>query len=693
MLKSPEISETVVCPTCGATVAVGISICPNDKTVLGTSLEQESALPAQYEVIEEIGSGGMGVIYKARHTTLDILVAIKMLNVTRLDEAGVKRFAQEANALSLLSHPNIVGIRDYGVTATGQPYMVLDYIDANPLSQHLAWHGPCSEMQSLSIFLAIAAALAHAHERGVCHRDIKPSNIMLLRSDDGRLTVKIVDFGIAKVIDQSLSGQPQVTKTGEMLGSPAYMSPEQALGKPLDQRSDIYSLGCVMYETLTGVPPFSGPTPIAILTSQLNDSPSPMCDVIGDKAVSANLEQIVQKSLSKNPEDRFQSMEELESALSVAKAGFDQPAHTPTADEIALRSKKLKEKIFWLSFAIVLALVGIVGLTWATKRKSEIKLEASPLSRIEWSENEVRKTIQDNANSKELKLALLKVNDEVLSEFDNVQATETLNLQNAELKGPGLAHLIHLPLKNLDLKFSDANDRACEEIHHMKGLEALGLGTTKIDDTCVKQLSNLTRLRRLDLSGNHLSSQAIFNLHRLPGLRVLYFGTNTLSAEGAAELGRFPELTDLFLDDAVIGANALENLKLCQHLGNLELDGAHNVTAAQVASLANLPNLHYLTLRNCKSLNGLDCSIFRKFPQLENIALSGLKISNRSLAEFINSRIDTVHVDGTDISDDALNVLAKCKTLKCIVVQRCPNLTERALAAFKQKRPDCKVIK
>ncbi len=691
ILKSPEISEKVVCPTCGVKVGANISICPNDKTVLGTSLESTIQLPTRYEVIEEIGAGGMGVIYKARHLSLGILVAIKMLTTSKLDQAAMLRFEQEAKALSRLEHPNIVSIRDYGVTATGQPYMVLDYIDALTLEQHLAWNGPCSEAECLDIFLMAAEALAHAHERGVLHRDIKPSNIMVLKEDEA-LSIKIVDFGIAKVIDPSLAEKPQVTKTGEILGSPAYMSPEQALGKPLDQRSDIYSLACVMYESLTGAPPFTGSTPISILTSVINESPLPLRESMLGKAVSANLEQIIQKALSKDPDARFQTMSELESVLKITKSGNDLPAVAPTAAEIAYQTKRRKEQLLWrLCLALFLGLV-VGGICWINVREKVARNKVSmPSCMVEVSDDEARDFIKREAAKKTEIILNVGTRDQSLSGFDTVHNTESIVMRYADVEGGGLAHLIHLPLKKLDLKYSEVRDAACSEIHSMKNLQHLCLANTRISDVGVEKLSGLKALTLLDLSSDDLTSQSIFNLHRLPHLRVLYFPGNSLSAEGAAELGKFPELEEFYLTNSLLEKGVIENLKGCKKLKLLDITNK-NVTAAQLRSLAAVPQLQQLVLPGCSSLDGLDCSIFRRFPHLIMLDLGEIKVSDSSLAKLKGSQINEIKLYGSEISGKGLEALVDNKRLKKVDVRDCANLTVRDVEAFKRKRPDCRVI-
>lgn len=214
----------------------------------------------RYEIIARLGQGAMGTVYKAKHTSIGRFFALKTLNAhIAADERSLKRFEAEARAMSVLTHPNLIQISDYGKTADGIPFFVMEYLDGISLTERIAKTGRLPLEQALPIFAQIADALEHAHSKGLIHRDLKPSNIMLIGENFD--FPKVVDLGIAKLLTDGLgtdSQQLQLTMTGEIFGSPLYMSPEQCQGDQLDGRSDIYSFGCVMYEVLSGRPPFKG---------------------------------------------------------------------------------------------------------------------------------------------------------------------------------------------------------------------------------------------------------------------------------------------------------------------------------------------------------------------------------------------------------------------------------------------------
>ncbi len=264
----------------------------------------------RYRVEARIGQGGMAEVYRGFDPALDRTVAIKVLLPPYDRDAGfVARFRREAQAAARLSHPNIVGVYDTGADGDTQ-YIVMEYIEGRTLASFLAGGGKPTPMQAVELGDKIAGALAAAHAQGIVHRDIKPANVMVTREG----AVKVMDFGIARL--QSDATAPQ---TSSVIGTPAYFSPEQAQGLPVDARSDIYSLGCVLYELLAHRPPFTGDTPVAIAYKQVNESPVPPSQVNPD--VSPRLDAVVMKCMAKNPANRYQSAAELSEDLDRVRKG------------------------------------------------------------------------------------------------------------------------------------------------------------------------------------------------------------------------------------------------------------------------------------------------------------------------------------------------------------------------------------
>lgn len=264
----------------------------------------------RYELLELMGNGASGCVYKAFDEKFDGRVAIKVLRSSLLqDQFAVKRFEREAEAARGLSHPNIVKVHDFDVHEGSLPYLVMDYAEGTSLASIISKEGPLEENRAVKLFLQIAAGIRHAHSKGIVHRDLKPANVVVHRDESGNDHVKIVDLGIAKL--GSEIGNASLTADGEIFGSPLYMSPEQCRGEALDLRSDIYSFGCLMFETLTGDPPFVADNPIQIVVKHLNEAPEQAFERLSDRKISESMQTVILRSLAKLAEDRYQNADAL----------------------------------------------------------------------------------------------------------------------------------------------------------------------------------------------------------------------------------------------------------------------------------------------------------------------------------------------------------------------------------------------
>ena len=266
----------------------------------------------RYEIHRRLARGGMAQVYLARDRALDRPVGVKeLVPEFATDPSFVERFRREAQAAANLSHPNIVGVYDWGAQ-DGTYFIVMEYIDGPSLSKVLRTEGPLHPRRAAEIASEVAAGLGFAHSRGVVHRDVKPGNVLLTRSGESKVT----DFGIARAMSSS---DEDLTQAGSVMGTATYFSPEQAQGLPVDPRSDLYSLGVVLYELVAGRPPFAGDSPLAIAYKHVQDAPEPPSAHISD--LPAGLEAIIMKLLSKRPEDRYSSAEDLRADLNRYLAG------------------------------------------------------------------------------------------------------------------------------------------------------------------------------------------------------------------------------------------------------------------------------------------------------------------------------------------------------------------------------------
>jgi len=282
----------------------------------------------RYHILEQLGQGGMATVYKAYDTRLERDVAIKVIRTELFGNAIIerilKRFEREAKALARLDHPNIIKVHDYG-EYNGAPYLVMQYVRAGTLKERTGQ--PMPWKQAVQIILPVARALAYAHNEGILHRDVKPSNILVTSQNEPILS----DFGIAKILEDE-EGQT-LTGTGVGVGTPEYMAPEQGLGKDVDGRADVYALGVVMYELLTGRKPYTADTPLAVLLKQVNDPLPRPRDYVSN--LPDEVERVIFKALAKKPEDRYPDM------VAFAKSVEDLIITMVKDDKVDSTSKKL----------------------------------------------------------------------------------------------------------------------------------------------------------------------------------------------------------------------------------------------------------------------------------------------------------------------------------------------------------------
>jgi tRNA A-37 threonylcarbamoyl transferase component Bud32 len=270
----------------------------------------------RYQVVAYLGRGGMSTVYKALDMSTGRTVALKILHAELLsDTTRVQRFTQEAKTYRNLRHDHIVKTYDFFMDDAERHCLVMEYHEGKNLSEVLSDTGRLSVRRAIKVFSEICSALDHAHAQGIVHRDLKPSNIALVETENDGDYVKVLDFGIAKLMPNDDNTQLGLTQTGEIVGSPLYMSPEQCMAKPIDHRSDIYSLGCLMYEALTGEPPLMGGNVYETFHMQTHDRPRPLGDVRPEFKNGTQFEFIILKSMAKNPRHRYQTMNELKDAL------------------------------------------------------------------------------------------------------------------------------------------------------------------------------------------------------------------------------------------------------------------------------------------------------------------------------------------------------------------------------------------
>jgi len=290
------------------TVAGGPPGAPGtDDPLLGRVLSE------RYRILRKLGEGGMGVVYLAEHVVIEKKIALKVLfpDLTRRADL-VQRFIQEAKSASRIGHENVIDITDFGQSPEGYVFLAMEYLSGQDLGQVLKASGRMGWARAQPMLVQIGKALRAAHEGGIIHRDMKPENIFVTPRDDGREFIKVLDFGIAKVMGLD-EDAPRLTRTGMIFGTPEYMSPEQAQGQHVDHRVDIYAVGCIMYQILTGTVPFQAETFMGILSKHMLEAPEPPRK--RNPAIDPGVEAIILKAMEKDPAKRYQSMRDFVAAL------------------------------------------------------------------------------------------------------------------------------------------------------------------------------------------------------------------------------------------------------------------------------------------------------------------------------------------------------------------------------------------
>jgi serine/threonine-protein kinase len=317
------------CPVCGKEYPDNVKFCPVDGSTLRAKSPSADlvgqVIADRYHIVKKLGEGGMGAVYLGEHVKMGRKSAIKVMSPSMVhDPDAISRFNREAANASRISHPNVCQIYDFGETPDGVIYLAMEFIEGRSLTDLIDHEGALPAPRAARILKQAADALQAAHDLGIVHRDLKPDNIMIMQGRDGADVVKVVDFGIAKAVAGDETGQ-KVTKTGLVVGTPEYMSPEQLSGDKLDGRSDIYSLGLVLYRMLTGVLPFQADTAQEVMIKRLTDEPTPLAEARPDIVFPAGIQPVVDRALARAAPERYQNAGEFGRDTMATVEGMEMP--------------------------------------------------------------------------------------------------------------------------------------------------------------------------------------------------------------------------------------------------------------------------------------------------------------------------------------------------------------------------------
>jgi serine/threonine protein kinase len=650
------------CRVCSKEYDLSFASCPHDGGPLDNVLEVGTHLVAAYSYDATLGKGGMGVIYKAHHNVIGRTVAIKMLTSSRLTDEDIHRFQREGKAIGRLHHPNIIHVFEFGVTEEGHPYMVMDYVEGTTLQHLIKKAGALSRNQSLDIADQICSAMDHAHAVGIVHRDLKPSNIMLEKNSQGRYIVKIVDFGIAKIMQKEGPDDGTITHTGEIFGSPTYMSPEQAQGKRADHRSDIYSIGCILYEMLSGVPPLQAESAMEMVLKQINVKPHTMKDAALGKEFSECLEFIVGKTLEKDASRRFQSCRTLRKALEDCAVGRFSMAEPKGRNRLPIA---LHATVVIIGIASIALFLVISVSENRMKRAHEMATEVPPtttttsdpdlndlIERLPEIKGQAFQSLLNQAKSNDGQLSVegLRLSDDDLKELSLAKYVRSITLKNNSVGDNIFPAIVNLPLQSVNLSGTYASPDGLKQLARIKTLKDLNLSnyagsSRKLPSDVIAALSNLVSLSSLRLNLDDLHDEDVATLSKLKQLKVLDLGGNPhLTAECVKYIDRFPKLVSLNLEgDVPIHLQSILAIHRLSELQNLKA-GALKNTDADIEELV------------------------RRAPHLEYLNMQASLLTNKGLIS-----------------------LANLKDLSELNIKACERLTPAGIEQFKKKLPSCTV--
>lgn len=642
----------------------------------------------KYQVISLLGKGGMGSVYRVHQIFLGKDFALKVLDLHQRTELSERRFKQEARTASQLQHPNLVGVHGFGVLAGEQPYLVMDLIEGTTLSDLLKEKRTLSCEYVVRMAVQLCFGLIYAHGKNVVHRDIKPGNIMLLHPErePAEGLVKIVDFGIAK-LTQSEDGEIQsLTKTGEVFGSPVYMSPEQCKGSAVDKRSDIYSLGCVIYECLTGVPPFFGETAMATMMKRLSESPASLKEATLGGQFPELLERIVQRMLATEPEDRYQDLSAVVNhlmALQQPEVGIvvsQAPIKSQVKKELKL-SRKLslafatvvltvsatayvdRAYIYPLYFApttksmkdefVLKPLVNEKGLSKDEKEKLRNSRMGSGMFGTDPHENSPQLKIEKGASGESKQILFFPDQYGTISiAGERVQASGEFVVppgakisfrinDSAAANDQTFNNLTRLKFRRIDFNGSKLiNDRYIKILRSIPHLEQVGLEDTEI--TTLEPLYNSDKIKHLEVGNTRVSADEILKMKDLKRLNLISFGP-------------IPDAYRVF--DALVSSTTLNNV-IYKGIRLRDETRGHDLTARDITSLAKLTGLRHLTISRCPKFNDASLARLSNLKDLNSLIVidSGLTPACiPTLAKFKN--LQDVSLTTKDWPETALDAL------------------------------------
>jgi serine/threonine protein kinase len=620
-----------------------------------------------YRIVELIGRGGMGEVYLAIHETLGKKCALKVIPPDEVTEIGWQRFQLEARAVAKLNHINLIRVTDLGIHEGCLPFYAMDYVEGQNLAEWLAEKGPMSLRRVLRVFGQVCDGVECAHRSGILHRDLKPANIMWVTSNAGMREAKVLDFGLAKLTRHDRAKQ-SLTAVGDVFGSPFYMSPEQCNGDTLDNRSDIYSLGCTMFECLTGRPPFIGHLAAVIVACHL-EAPAPtLASVVGPGIFPDSIEAVMAKLLCKNPDGRYQTLSELKSdLLLVANSeaippGYfsgDNQSGVGTNQELATETEPTRQKtVLFLALSslvlvILVLLVSISGSIYSMSKNSKVahRLAAVPgqdatgepnvgegwgiSTRTSGSQKAPGRTLvsshipscQSEKGPDDIEYLVFKFpKDLALGTFIDRRLPGGQMVATGEVRWPAS----WLPVFRPSAAFLQDRDNL-DVFHpdHLGGLDLSHGQPEQKDSRLMHHVGLLTGLRLLDLDDSDIGDADLEDIKKLPLLEGLSLNRTNITGAALSRLPRLRQLRWISFSECRGASDLLVALRGCDKLQELDLHG-DQLTATDFKTIATLSNLTLLHVNDC-GLTSADLVTLSSLSKLKGLGASDYKFTAEAI--------------------------------------------------------------
>lgn len=612
-----------------------------------------------YRLLSLLGTGGMGVVFHCQHLILGKEYALKLLAADKLSAESWSRFQSEAKALARLHHPGVVGIHNMGIDAQECPYYVMDLLEGESLSQIVKGNRRLPVSRALPIFIQLADALDSAHQQGIIHRDIKPSNVMVLQEKNSD-KVKLVDFGIARLSNRGVGkdfDSQNKTAAGTVFGTPYYMSPEQSLGKPVDHRSDIYSLGCALFEALTGVPPFCGGNAFeTILMHQTNEAPS-LNSVYPQGKFSSSLETAVAKMLKKDVEERYQSMKQVAHDLSRIQEGkvigSTRVERVTGADEVIPEQSRGGMLIAAFVTATVVLGLGIFGVLSLNKNMST----SAPLPKIATDLNE------EDSDSIDPITRWSGIFKKHLRQ-DNSFCLRTTNAKGEAIKQ------FNFPNEECHLGYLRWGDGPMQKAIGKIDVPADAKAYLYLQCVCTPFPEICDRLGANNLSGLEIVTfkpeQVIQRLQSWTKLEHLSF-FNSVEREKGIDCSTLLKEHIPYIDTLT----QLRTLGLCGELRIGPPEKGEELTGPDICNLRLLSKLEGLMLQEVRNVRPLIKEINRH-PNLKELTLVNLDVTNADIALLsTNQNIEKITIfNCPGVTADSIPAFTSMKALKRLVIDQ-----------------------